>query len=65
MSVRSEFSYDSKSVLKRVPARVIWGAEYTGAALKCAKLLAISGPPPRTRKQTKKKITRTNEGKTP
>ena len=45
MSLRSEFSYDSKSVLKCVPGRVIWGAEYAGAALKCAKLLAFSGPP--------------------
>ena len=46
MSVRSEFSCGFESVLKRVPARVIWEAEYAGAALKCAKSLAFSGPPP-------------------
>ena len=46
MSVRSEFSCDSKSVLKRGPARVSWGAEYGGADLKYAKSLAFSGPPP-------------------
>ena len=47
MSVRSEFSCNYESVLKRVPPRVIWGAEYAGAAAKGAKLGPFSGPPPK------------------
>ena len=46
ISVRSKFSRDYESGLKRVPPRVMGGADWVGADTKGANLVPFSGPPP-------------------